>query len=135
MRSLWKALATGALAIGAACASGGAGSTTGVRAAPSRDRNVLTLEDLERVAASNMYDAVRTLRPEWLRVQPTIIRSGAEGSVLVYLDGVQYGDPSALRQISVGVVQEVRYLSAPEAQARYGTQDLHGVIAVTTRHR
>src|SRR2546422_9473598 len=135
MRILRHPLTIAGLVIASACSSGGAASTPDARPAPSQDRNLLTQEELQRTSASNLFDAIRILRPQWLRQSPTIIRQGGEGSLLVYLDGVQFGDPSSLRQISLLVVQEARYLSASEAQARYGTQDLHGVIAVTTRHR
>ncbi len=136
MPPLRHALAIAGLALAAACSStGGGGSSAGALPAPSSDRNLLTQDDLQRTSASNLFNAIQVLRPQWLRQSPTIIRQGGEGSLLVYLDGVQYGDPTALRQISLSVVQEVRFLSASEAQARYGTQDLHGVIAVTTRHR
>ena len=135
MKTLRQVLVIPALALAFACSSTGAGSSADARPAPSQDRNLLTQDDLQRTSASNLFDAIRILRPQWLRQSPTIIRQGGEGSLLVYLDGVQFGDPSSLRQISLLVVQEARYLSASEAQARYGTQDLHGVIAVTTRHR
>ena len=124
-----------ALVLVSACSSAGAGSSADARPAPSQDRNLLTQDDLQRTSASNLFDAIRMLRPQWLRQSPTIIRQGGEGTLLVYLDGIQFGDPSSLRQISLLVVQEARFLSASEAQGRYGTQDLHGVIAVTTRHR
>jgi len=124
-----------ALVLVSACSSAGAGSSADARPAPSQDRNLLTQDELQRTSASNLFDAIRMLRPQWLRQSPTIIRQGGEGTLLVYLDGIQFGDPSSLRQISLLVVQEARFLSASEAQGRYGTQDLHGVIAVTTRHR
>ena len=135
MRILRHPLTIAGLVIASACSSGGAASTPDARPAPSQDRNLLTQDELQRTAGSDLFDAIRILRPQWLRQSPTIIRQGGEGSLLVYLDGVQFGDPTSLRQISLLVVQEARYLSASEAQARYGTQDLHGVIAVTTRHR
>jgi len=124
-----------ALVLVSACSSAGAGSSADARPAPSQDRNLILLDELQRTSASNLFDAIRILRPQWLRQSPTIIRQGGEGTLLVYLDGIQFGDPSSLRQISLLVVQEARFLSASEAQGRYGTQDLHGVIAVTTRHR
>jgi len=136
MRLYKHALLIAGFAITSACKSAGGGSAgTEARPATYQDRNLITQDELQRTSASNLFDAIRSLRPLWLRQSPTIIRQGSEGTVLVYLDGVQYGDPSTLRQISLLTVQEVRFLSASEAQARYGTQDLHGVIAVTTRHR
>ncbi|SRR6266571_1831193 len=135
MNALRQTLMVTALVLVSACSSAGGSAGTGGSPAPSQDRNLILLDELQRTSASNLFDAIRILRPQWLRQSPTIIRQGGEGSVLVYLDGVQYGDPTSLRQISLLVVQEVRYLSASEAQGRYGTQDLHGVIAVTTRHR
>jgi len=135
MKTLRQVLVLAALVLVSACSSTGAGSSADARPTPSTDRNLITQEELQRTSASNLFDAIRILRPQWLRQSPTIIRQGGEGSLLVYLDGVQFGDPTSLRQISLLVVQEARYLSASEAQARYGTQDLHGVIAVTTRHR
>jgi len=121
MRILRHPLTIAGLVIASACSSsGGAASTPGARPAPSEDRNLLTQDELQRTAGSDLFDAIRILRPQWL---------------LVYLDGVRYGDATSLRQISISVVQEVRFLSPSEAQGRYGTQDLHGVIAVTTRHR
>jgi|SRR5437879_251832 len=136
MRPYRHALLISGIAIASACKSAGGGSA-GTEAHPAtyQDRNLITQDELQRTSANNLFDAIRSLRPQWLRQSPTIIRQGGEGTVLVYLDGVQFGDPSTLRQISVNVVQEAHYLSASEAQARYGTQDLHGVIAVTTRHR
>jgi len=136
MRILRHPLTIAGLVIASACSSsGGAASTPDARPAPSQDRNLLTQDELQRTAGSDLFDAIRILRPQWLRQAPTIIRQGGEGSLLVYLDGVRYGDATSLRQISISVVQEVRFLSPSEAQGRYGTQDLHGVIAVTTRHR
>ena len=136
MRPYRHALLITGMAIATACKSAG-GASPGTEAHPAtyQDRNLITQDELQRTSAQNLFDAIRSLRPQWLRQSPTVIRQGSEGTVLVYLDGVQYGDPSMLRQISLLTVQEVRFLSASEAQARYGTQDLHGVIAVTTRHR
>ena len=124
--------------IASACKSaGGTGAGAEPRPTAYQDRNLVTQEELQRTSASNLFDAVRVLRPQWLRERPMITgsRSSGQGSLLVYLDGAQFGDQTSLRQISVSVVLEVRFLSASEAQARYGTQDLQPAIAVTTRHR
>jgi|SRR5881296_1272442 len=138
MRPYRHALLISGIAIASACKSAGGGSAgTEARPATYQDRNLILQEELQRTSASNMFDAIRVLRPQWLRERPMITggRSSGQGSLLVYLDGSQFGDPTSLRQISVSIVQEVRFLSASEAQARYGTQGLQGVIVVTTRHR
>jgi hypothetical protein len=121
-----------------ACASGG--SATRV-ASPSRQRNLITRSELAEVAANNAFDAIRTLRPEYLRNEsrPDL---GAPGSTItnphsrtpdVYLDERNYGpDLTVLSSISVQSISEIRHLSASEAQSKWGVGHLGGVIQIIT---
>jgi hypothetical protein len=125
-----------AAALGWACSgatSAGAGATAD-RPSPSQRRtgNVITADELSRIAATSLDDAVRALRPNWLRNAPSTIRPDAEGTVVIYLDRVRLGGPESLRQINPMQVSEVRYYSPSEAELRFGPGHLHGAIEVTT---
>ena len=112
----------------AACASSGPGTRTAGR----RDTRVLSAEEIRGASASNMYDVIRSHRPEWLikRGQTSI---NMEGDIVVYVDNVALGGPESLRSIDVQSVQSARFLNASEAQMRYGVGHMHGAIVVVTR--
>jgi hypothetical protein len=111
-----------------ACAS----STTQRRTSARRDTRSLTAEEIKTSSASNLYDVIRSYRPEWLikRGQTSI---NLEGDIVVYVDNVALGGPESLKSIDVQSVQHVRFLNASEAQMRYGVGHMHGAIVVTTR--
>jgi hypothetical protein len=116
------------LIVTASCAS----SSQGPRTSARRDARQLSSEEIRTTSASNMYDVIRSQRPEWLikRGQTSI---NLEGDIVVYVDNVALGGPEALKSIDVHSVQNVRFLSASEAQMRYGVGHMHGAIVVTTR--
>jgi hypothetical protein len=113
----------------AACAST---SSEQRRTSGRRDARVLGAEEIRTSSASNLYDAIRSHRPEWLikRGQTSI---NLEGDIVVYVDNVALGGPESLKSIDVQSVQVVRFLNASEAQMRYGVGHMHGAIVVTTR--
>ncbi|MEJ2206655.1 MAG: hypothetical protein P8170_21400 [Gemmatimonadota bacterium] len=117
-----------ALALGlTGCASSGGGG--GGDSAPRGSANRIIFEELEPVQQLDGYDAVRRLRPMWLRA-----RGGASPQVLV--DGNrQPGGLDALRSLRVSEIQEMRFLSSSDATTRYGTGFDGGAILVTTRRR
>jgi hypothetical protein len=110
----------------AACAS----ASPDHRASP--DPSTLTHEEIQAGAASNAFDLVRELRPAWLRVRGPK-RLDQESRVSVYLDGMRLEGPDALSGIRTATIEEMRYLSAREAQARYGLDNTSGAILVRTR--
>ena len=116
------------LLVTAACAS----STQGGRTSGRRDARVLGAEEIKASSASNMYDVIRSHRPEWLikRGQTSI---NLEGDIVVYVDNVALGGPESLKSIDVQSVQSARFLNASEAQMRYGVGHMHGAIVVVTR--
>ena len=116
------------LGAAAACAS----STQGPRTSGRRDARLLGAEEIRTSSASNMYDVIRSQRPEWLikRGQTSI---NLEGDIVVYVDNVALGGPESLRSIDVQSVQSARFLNASEAQMRYGVGHMHGAIVVITR--
>ena len=116
------------VAVATACAST---SSTSRRTA-SRDTRVLTADEIRQSSAANMYEVIRAYRPEWLikRGQTSI---NLEGDIVVYVDNVALGGPESLRSIDVQSVQSARFMTASEAQMRYGVGHMHGAIVVTTR--
>ena len=111
----------------AACASSQGSRTTG-----RRDARLLAAEEIRTSSASNLYDVIRSYRPEWLikRGQTSI---NLEGDIVVYMDNVALGGPESLKSIDAQSVQSVRFLNASEAQMRYGNGHMHGAIVVVTR--
>ena len=116
------------LLVTAACAS----TAQGPRTSGRRDARLLGAEEIKMSSASNLYDVIRSYRPEWLikRGQTSI---NLEGDIVVYVDNVALGGPESLKSIDVQSVQSVRFLNASEAQMRYGVGHMHGAIVVTTR--
>jgi hypothetical protein len=113
------------LALAAAgCASSG---TTGSRGG---DPDVLTAEDLQTVQDLSAYDAVRRLRPAWMRARGA---GTARATPIVYVDGMRRGSLDELSSVRASEIQEIRYLSASEATTRFGTNNTGGAIVVTTR--
>lgn len=128
MRSFRSAGLVVLLLLAAACAS----TTQGPRTSGRRDARQLTAEEIRTSSASNMYDVIRSQRPEWLikRGQTSI---NLEGDIVVYVDNVALGGPESLKSIDAQSVQAARFLNASEAQMRYGVGHMHGAIVVTTR--
>jgi hypothetical protein len=123
-------LAALAVMLGAAVAC--ASSTQGPRTSGRRDARLLGADEIRTSSASNLYDVIRSQRPEWLikRGQTSI---NLEGDIVVYVDNVALGGPESLKSIDVQSVQSARFLNASEAQMRYGVGHMHGAIVVVTR--
>lgn len=99
-----------------------------------RDPNLITQDEIERVTATNAYDAVQMLRPSFLRARgvPSSV-TGMSDLAIVYLDGMKMGDVGQLQRIpTVGIVS-IRYINAIDANQRYGRGHEGGAILVDTR--
>ena len=119
--------------LASACASGGSGSNSGE---PRRDSSRLTAEEIEPLNQFSAWDAVRRLRPMWMR--PGGIRNSANPAghyPHVFMDGSPYGDMEILRTIRVENLAELRFVGATDATIRYGGQFQGGVILLTTKGR
>lgn len=113
-----------------ACASGSGGAA----GAPPIQRDVLLADEIQRTAAVTAYDAVRQLRPEWLRRRGRSSIQNATAEVLVvYLDGTRFGGPETLRSVAIGSVLEIRHLDASNATTRFGTGHAGGALLVRTK--
>jgi len=128
MRTVLKVVAAAGLLGMTACAS--SGQHTG---GPSYDENLITAAELLASPATNLRDYIQLHRPRWLeRNYSAAMSSSRVQSLVVYLDNQRYGGPDALASMSTRGVEEVRYFSPSEAQARFGLGTLNGVIQVVT---
>jgi len=97
----------------AACASSGSGSS-GARSSPDR----LDRAEIVKSNASNAYELINRLRPNWLRVtHPGSISGGATRTqmILVYLDGQRLEDMNALKTISAAGIQSGQWIDNARA--------------------
>lgn len=115
----------------AGCAS--ASSTSGDQAAPAvtrRSANLITAAELNESSASNLYQAIQMLRPNWLRGRPRGSPGAGREEVVVYLDANRYGGAASLNSLSLGGIVEIRYMDASEATNRFGTGHTGGAIVI-----
>jgi hypothetical protein len=114
-----------------------------------REPNVITAAEIEGQTASDVYELVRRLRPQWLRARvtgsltdasrrptstPMASSASQVGLVLaVFVDGSPRGDVGELRRMQVAGVRELRFHPSAEAVTRWGRDYRAGVIEVTMR--
>lgn len=116
-----------------ACASGG--GTTTSRTSPTR----ITRYEIAGSNASNAYELISRLRPDWLRRQATASVSGGvvrSQSVLVYLDRQRLEDLNALKTISAGGIESAEWIDASRVQtvlADVPSGPIAGAIVIRTR--
>lgn len=95
------------------------------------DRNVITGVQIREHGFTNVFDAVQSLRSNWLLTKgPDSFRTPTE--VQVYLDNVRMGGVQTLRTISTETVKWVRYYDGLAASARWGLDHGQGVVFVST---
>jgi hypothetical protein len=125
------AILVAVLPLASACASvGSSASSPGSRP----ERNLITAEEIAGVSVANLFDAVRLLRPQWLSTtNPSTFRVSAEGTVVIYMDRIRFGEPEQLRAFPPSLAVSIRFLDPSEANAEFGVGHLKGAIVVTTR--
>jgi hypothetical protein len=116
---------------------GGAGS--GGRSAPAHDHNMISAGEMQGLNTTNLFEVVQRLHPEWL-VQRNSTTPGktkglsmsTDNDISVYVGDQRVGNSQFLRSMTMGSASTLRYFSATDAQVRFGTGNLNGVIQVVT---
>ena len=116
-----------ALLLGA-CATAQSGDSGSSR----RRSNVLTAEEIEASTTNTAWDAVRQLRPAWLRSRGTRSLTG-EVDPSVIGDSMAPEPMEVLRNIACRSILEIRFFDPREATTRFGTGYPSGAIVVTTK--
>lgn len=131
---------------GSAGSSGSGGFPSGRRHIPSTD--------LAGRGFNDAYQAVQTLRPEWMRIrgnqtftggnEPVVVSgtgsiqvSGtptpSEASLIqVYVDGQNIGGIESLRSVDVLLVRDMYFFNQAQATLRWGGSNPHGAILIVT---
>lgn len=107
----------------AGCASSGSGTRS--RSSDS----AITLEELQDMQNFTVYQAVRRLRPRWLRTR------APQTSLVVHLNGNRVGGAEFLEIMEVIEVSQISFMNGPDATTRFGTGYGAGVILIQTRRR
>ena len=128
MRSLQGWLVILLLTLVAACGAGQSSSSP----SPGRDRDLITREEIEQGNFRTAFDAVRSLRANWL------VTKGQDSfqsptQVQVYFDGTRLGGVDQLRTITFPGIAYIRYYDGLAASARWGMDHGQGVIFVSSR--
>lgn len=125
------AILVAVLPLVSACASVGSSANS---SGPRPNRNLITAEEIAGVSVSNLYDAVRLLRPQWMSTtNPSTFLTGSEGTIIVYMDRIRFGEPEQLRAFPPSLAVSIRFLDPAEANAEFGVGHLKGAIVVATR--
>jgi hypothetical protein len=116
-----------------AIASGCTHARTAV--APGGDPMVITQEQIEPLHASNAYDIVAATHANFLHSRGRESRDPNVPPipVHVYIDDTFYGDVTSLREIGVEQIEEIRLYQSYEAQYKFGSGHMGGVIQVITK--
>lgn len=126
MPGMWLLIAGVVFASG--CASRQASDQTEYNSAQ------ITEAEIDASGAATAYDAVKKLRGNFLASRGrTSIREPSVSEPNVYVDEQYFGPLKSLRSIPAAQVGLIRLYRAWEVQSKYGTNNLGGVIAVTTR--
>ena len=110
--------------------------------APSRQRpvdsskqQIITEDEIDASGASTALEAIQRLRVGFLtyRGETSFDKSKSQPYPTVYVDGQEFGPIGSLRNISASQVSTIRLYRSWEATMKFGTRNLGGVIAITTR--
>jgi hypothetical protein len=97
---------------------------------------VITEDEIVASRASNAFEVIHKLRSNFLsnRGQTSLNRNQSNPYPTVYLDDQEFGPISSLSTIPAAQITMIRLYRVSEANAKYGSHNLSGVISIYTRH-
>ena len=98
------------------------------------DSQLITEDEIDASRAANAFEVIRKLRANFLTYRgETSVKGKSTPYPTVYLDGQQFGPIETLRTIPASQISSIRLLRSWEATTKYGTGNMGGVIAISTR--
>lgn len=97
---------------------------------------VVTSEQIQASHATTAYEVVARTHGDFLHSRG---RESSDSNVPpvpahVYVDDTYYGDVSTLQGIAVGDIEEIRFWQSYQAQYKFGSGHMGGVIQIITKH-
>ena len=98
------------------------------------DTQLITEDEIDASGGSSAYDVIRKLRANFLSYRgETSFRRTSSPYPTVYVDGQAFGEISTLRTIPAVQIATIRLYRSWEATTKFGTGNMGGVIAISTR--
>lgn len=130
-----KRIGAGLVVAAAMLVSGGCVTTGG--GAGGGDSSVITADELADVEARNLYEAVRQLRPLWLRTRVRQFTSGVQESpIVVYRGNARLGGVEQLHDLGLDAAEWLSWMDGPRASASLpglGSEIVEGAIVIHTQ--
>jgi hypothetical protein len=97
---------------------------------------VITEDEIIASRGANAFEVIHKLRANFLtnRGQTSLDRGQSNPYPTVYLDDQEFGPISSLSTIPAAQITMIRLYRVSEANAKYGSHNLSGVISIYTRH-
>lgn len=96
---------------------------------------VITEDEIIASRGSSAFDVIHKLRANFLtyRGETSFNKQASSPYPTVYVDDQEFGPITTLNTIPAAEISMIRLYRAWEANPRFGTHNLSGVIAITTR--
>jgi hypothetical protein len=96
---------------------------------------VITEDEIVASRASTAFEVIHKLRANFLtnRGETSVNRNQSNPYPTVYVDDQEFGPISTLSSIPAAQITEIRLYRVSEANVKFGTHNLSGVISITTR--
>jgi hypothetical protein len=96
---------------------------------------LITEDEVEASRASTALEVIQKLRANFLtyRGETSFNRNTSQPYPNVYVDGQEFGPIGSLRTIPAAQIATIRLYRSWEATTKFGTGNMGGVIAITTR--
>ncbi len=112
-------------------------SSNKVDTVSSMSRDTITAEEIEASKTSSSataYDVIKRLRGNFLSYRGrTSVKNTSSPDPNVYVDDQAFGPISALRTIPASQIAFIRLYRSWDATTKYGTGNMGGVIAISTK--
>jgi len=97
--------------------------------------DVVGEDQIENMRAVTAYDIVARVHGEYLhsRGRQTLDPKAPAVPAHVYVDDTYYGDISSLKAVPASELSEVRFYQAYEAQYKFGSGHMGGVVQLITK--
>jgi outer membrane cobalamin receptor len=110
---------------------------TSPRVAPvaMAESQLITEEEVEASHAPTAFEVIQKLHANFLsyRGETSFNRSTSRPYPTVYVDGQEFGPIGSLRNIPASQISTIRLYRSWEATTKFGSGNMGGVIAITTR--